>query len=91
VIGDSGQFVEGGERRASKPGGAISVGAGAEHAFFSDDFAAWMIFCAPEGGEKGPTALAMPREAFLDGLSHPRAPCRRSPPTAPPAMQRAWR
>src|SRR5687767_2961706 len=46
VIRGSGWFVKGGESRAFKPGDAIFVEAGAEHAFtdFSNDFATWVIF-----------------------------------------------
>ena len=54
VISGTGYFAKGGERRAFKPGDAIFVEAGAEHAFtdFSDDFATWVIFWGPEGGQK---------------------------------------
>jgi mannose-6-phosphate isomerase-like protein (cupin superfamily) len=54
VIRGTGYFAKGGERRAFKPGDAIFVEAGAEHAFtdFSDDFATWVIFWGPEGGQK---------------------------------------
>ena len=53
VIRGTGSFTKGGERRAFKPGDAIFVEAGAEHAFteFSDDFATWVIFWGPKGGE----------------------------------------
>ncbi len=54
VISGTGNFTKGGERRAFKAGDAIFVEAGAEHAFtdFSDDFATWVIFWGPEGGQK---------------------------------------
>ncbi len=54
VIRGTGNFTKGGESRAFKPGDAIFVEAGAEHAFtdFSDDFATWVIFWGPEGGQK---------------------------------------
>ena len=41
------------ERHPFGPGDALFVPAGVEHRFedFSDDFAAWVIFYGPEGGE----------------------------------------
>ena len=54
VISGTGRFAEGGETRPFKPGDAIFVEAGAEHAFtdFSPDFATWVIFRGPKGGEQ---------------------------------------
>ena len=42
------------DRVAFGPGDAIFVSAGTEHRFesFSDDFACWIVFYGPEGGEK---------------------------------------
>ena len=53
VIGGTGWFVNGPERRPFAPGDAIFVPAGDTHRFeeFSDDFAAWVVFYGPEGGE----------------------------------------
>ena len=53
VIRGIGSFVKGGETRSFKPGDAIFVEAGTDHAFteFSEDFATWMIFWGPKGGE----------------------------------------
>ena len=53
VIGGSGTFVKGDERRPFRPGDVIFVEAGAEHRFeaFSADFAAWVVFWGPDGGE----------------------------------------
>ncbi len=49
----SGVFFRGNERIEFAPGDALFVAAGVEHRFadFSDDFAAWVIFYGPEGGE----------------------------------------
>lgn len=45
--------VMGADRVAFGPGDAIFVPAGTEHQFesFSDDFACWIVFYGPEGGE----------------------------------------
>lgn len=53
VLSGSGRFVHGGESSEFGPGDALFVAAGVEHRFenFSDDFAAWVIFWGPEGGE----------------------------------------
>ena len=54
VQSGSGSIVIGGERLAVEPGQALFVPAGIEHRFedFSDDFAAWVIFYGPGGGER---------------------------------------
>jgi mannose-6-phosphate isomerase-like protein (cupin superfamily) len=48
-----GEFVFGGERQAFSPHDVLFVAAGVEHRFenFSDDFAVWVFFYGPEGGE----------------------------------------
>lgn len=53
VASGSGVFVKDGDRRPFKPGDLMFVEAGAEHRFeeFTDDFAAWVIFWGPKGGE----------------------------------------
>jgi mannose-6-phosphate isomerase-like protein (cupin superfamily) len=53
VARGSGWFVRGGKRVAVEPGDALFVPAGMDHRFvdFSDDFAAWVVFYGPEGGE----------------------------------------
>ena len=53
VQSGSGHFVIGDERRAFEPGEALFVPSGVVHRFeeFSDDFAAWVIFYGPVGGE----------------------------------------
>ncbi len=53
VISGSGTFVKEGERRPFRQGDLIFVEAGAEHRFedFTDDFATWVVFWGPKGGE----------------------------------------
>jgi len=48
-----GTFICGDERTAFGPGDALFVAAGVDHRFvdFSDEFAAWVIFYGPTGGE----------------------------------------
>ena len=50
----SGYFVLDHERRPFETGEALFVPAGVEHRFedFSDDFAAWVVFYGPPGGEQ---------------------------------------
>ena len=54
VVSGSGEFVCGDRRVAFGPGDALFVPARAEHRFeqFTDDFATWVIFYGPEGGER---------------------------------------
>ena len=53
VASGHGEFECGGMRREFEAGEALFVAAGAEHRFcaFSEDFAAWVIFYGPSGGE----------------------------------------
>lgn len=53
VISGHGEFVDGGQRQPFEPGQVLFVPAGREHRFenFSDDFATWVFFYGPEGGE----------------------------------------
>ena len=53
VASGSGEFVCDGRRERFGPGDAIFVAAHRPHRFehFSDDFAAWVMFYGPEGGE----------------------------------------
>jgi mannose-6-phosphate isomerase-like protein (cupin superfamily) len=53
VAAGHGTFVSGPERQPFGPGDFLFVPAGMVHRFeeFSDDFAAWVIFYGPEGGE----------------------------------------
>jgi mannose-6-phosphate isomerase-like protein (cupin superfamily) len=53
VIAGHGQFSNGSDRHPFEPGDVLFVPAGVVHRFeeFTDDFAAWVIFYGPEGGE----------------------------------------
>jgi len=54
VVSGRGEFVNGALRHPFGPGDVMFVPAGVEHRFenFSDDFAVWVIFYGPRGGEK---------------------------------------
>jgi mannose-6-phosphate isomerase-like protein (cupin superfamily) len=49
----SGEFVSGGARQTVSAHDILFAAAGIEHRFenFSDDFAVWVFFYGPEGGE----------------------------------------
>lgn len=53
VIAGSGFFVNGGVRHPFSAAEVLFVPAGVEHRFeeFTDDFATWVFFFGPEGGE----------------------------------------
>jgi mannose-6-phosphate isomerase-like protein (cupin superfamily) len=53
VARGEGEFVKNGVRRRFKANDAIFVEAHANHCFenFSEDFATWVVFWGPEGGE----------------------------------------
>ena len=53
-LSGSGFFTHGETREPFEPGEALFVPAGDTHRFedFSDDFAAWVVFYGPKGGEK---------------------------------------
>ena len=55
VASGTGTFVRDGARVTVGPGDFLFVPAGMEHRFedFTDDFATWMLFYSPEGGERG--------------------------------------
>ena len=55
VVAGSGWFACGGARTRFAPGDALFVPARAMHRFedFGDDFAAWVMFYGPDGGERG--------------------------------------
>jgi len=54
VQSGTGIFVLGEERQPFEPGEALFVPAGVVHRFedFTDDFAAWVVFYGPDGGEQ---------------------------------------
>jgi mannose-6-phosphate isomerase-like protein (cupin superfamily) len=54
VVSGSGVFECAGERRPFEPGEVLFVPAWVDHRFveFSDDFATWVFFYGPIGGEK---------------------------------------
>jgi mannose-6-phosphate isomerase-like protein (cupin superfamily) len=54
VVSGSGAFVLDGDRRPFVPGDVLFAPAGAPHRFedFADDFATWVFFYGPEGGER---------------------------------------
>lgn len=53
VASGQGTFVNDGEARPFEAGEVLFVPAGVEHRFvdFTDDFATWVFFYGPEGGE----------------------------------------
>lgn len=61
VIAGHGRFFCAGETRDFAPGELLFVAAGVEHRFidFSDDFATWVLFYGPEGGEAATVASDM--------------------------------
>ena len=54
IVQGTGQFVNGPDRHPFGPGDVLFVPAGVEHRFeeFTDDFATWVLFYGPEGGER---------------------------------------
>jgi mannose-6-phosphate isomerase-like protein (cupin superfamily) len=55
VAAGTGTFFDGEDRRPFVPGDLLFVPAGVPHRFedFTDDFAVWVVFYGPEGGEVG--------------------------------------
>jgi mannose-6-phosphate isomerase-like protein (cupin superfamily) len=55
VASGSGEFVNGSQRHRFTVGDVMFVPAGVAHRFenFSDDFAVWVVFYGPRGGERG--------------------------------------
>lgn len=55
IAAGHGTFLSGASRQNFAPGDFLFVPAGMTHRFeeFSDDFAAWVMFYGPEGGELG--------------------------------------
>jgi mannose-6-phosphate isomerase-like protein (cupin superfamily) len=56
IAAGTGWFVNGAQRHRFGPGDVIFVPAGVVHRFeeFGNDFATWVIFYGPEGGEANP-------------------------------------
>jgi len=56
VVSGTGEFVKDGRRHSFEPGEVLFVPAGVEHRFenFSAEFATWVIFHGPAGGESPP-------------------------------------
>jgi mannose-6-phosphate isomerase-like protein (cupin superfamily) len=54
VISGTGTFVNGDTRQPFQPGEVLFVPAGVVHRFadFTEDFATWVFFYGPEGGER---------------------------------------
>jgi len=54
VTSGRGTFFVGGQRVSFGPGDVLFAGAGVEHRFedFSPDFATWVVFYGPAGGER---------------------------------------
>jgi mannose-6-phosphate isomerase-like protein (cupin superfamily) len=54
VIAGTGFFVAGETRQSFRPGAFLFVPAGVAHRFedFTNDFATWVFFYGPEGGER---------------------------------------
>ena len=54
VARGTGVFFDGASRQAVEPGAFLFVAAGQPHRFeeFSSDFAVWVLFYGPNGGEK---------------------------------------
>lgn len=55
VAAGTGTFFDGEDRHPFAPGDLLFVPAGVPHRFedFTDDFAVWVMFYGPEGGEAG--------------------------------------
>ena len=53
IVTGTGRFRREGDEMSVAPGDVLFVAAGQEHKFveFSDDFATWVFFYGPEGGE----------------------------------------
>lgn len=53
IVSGNGTFYRAGDRVSCKKGDILFVPAGMEHRFedFTDDFATWVIFYGPDGGE----------------------------------------
>ena len=68
IISGSGRFRRGAEETTFGPGDVLFVPAGEEHRFveFGDDFATWVFFYGPEGGESSAPTFASVVPAATD-------------------------
>ena len=59
VISGTGDFINGDRRHRFEPGEVLFVPAGVDHRFvdFTPDFATWVFFYGPEGGECGSSGV----------------------------------
>lgn len=66
IASGSGRFVKEGEAVAFGPNDVLFVEAGAEHRFvdFTPDFAAWVVFWGPQGGEGQPAGTGVAAEGL---------------------------
>ncbi len=62
IISGSGRFQRASQETSFGPGDVLFVPAGEEHRFveFGDDFATWVFFYGPEGGEGSTAAVEHP-------------------------------
>ena len=67
IASGSGAFLNGEEKHAFSPGDVLFVPAGREHRFvdFTDDFATWVFFFGPEGGEEDKPQLTPEEQMAL--------------------------
>jgi uncharacterized protein YjlB len=65
VIAGRGEFVVGEERQPFEPGEVLFAPAGVPHKFegYTPDFATWVFFYGPPGGERPAGAAASPQAA----------------------------
>jgi mannose-6-phosphate isomerase-like protein (cupin superfamily) len=60
IVGGRGVLAHDGRREPCEAGDLVFVAAGTEHRFeaFTDDFAVWVVFFGPQGGEAPDSARA---------------------------------
>ena len=72
VVRGKGQFFDGDQRYEVEKGSFIFVPAGQVHRFesFSSDFAVWVVFYGPEGGELGSAVTGEVAPPAADTATH---------------------
>ena len=67
IVSGTGQFVNGPDKHAFGPGDLLFVPAKQEHRFveFTEDFASWVLFYGPEGGEAAEPTLTAEEQMAL--------------------------